>query len=85
MIPLDEPDYLPTAAEQLSDLIARLVRDAYEATSELIRLRCDPEAARFVAAEEGNLYAVLARVQLLLSEIRAEQDGPKLRVVGRHV
>ena len=73
-------DYLPTSAEQLADLTARLVRDAYEATSELIKLRCDPEAARFVAAEEGNLWAVLARVQLLVSEIRADAET-KLRVV----
>jgi hypothetical protein len=80
MIPLDEPDYLPTPAEQLADLVARLTRDAYEATSELIKLRCDPEAARFVAAEEGQLYACKARIDLLLSEIRAEAE-PKLRVV----
>ena len=80
MIPLDEPDYLPTPAEQLTDLVARLVRDAYEATSELIKLRCDPEAARFVAAEEGTLFSIKCRVDLLLSEIRADAE-PKLRIV----
>lgn len=83
MISLDEPfDPLPTPAEQLAELVARLTRDAYEATSELVRLRCDLEAARFVAGEEGTLFSIKCRVDLLLSEIRAEAEaGPKLRVV----
>ena len=80
MFCLDDIDPIPTPAEQLSDLVSNLVRDAYEATSELIKLRCDLEAARFVAAEEGQLYACKARIDLLLSEIRADAE-PKLRVV----
>lgn len=78
---IDDCTFIPTPAEQLSDLVSNLVRDAYEATSELIKLRCDPEAARFVAAEEGTLFSIKCRVDLLLSEIRAEAEGPKLRVV----
>jgi hypothetical protein len=72
---LGEPE-----VSNLQHAVAMAVRGAYEATSELIKLRCDPEAARFVAAEEGNLFAVKCRIDLLLSEIRADAE-PKLRVV----
>jgi hypothetical protein len=76
---LDEDQGPVSPRDLAAHQIAMAVRGAYEATSELVRLRCDPVAGPVVALSEGELYAVKARIDLLLSEIRAE--GPKLRVV----
>lgn len=80
---LDAPDDQgPASAHEIAaHSVGMAVRGAYEATSELVRLRCDPVAGPLVAASEGELWAVLTRVQLLISEIRAEAEGPKLRLV----
>jgi hypothetical protein len=82
-VALDAPaDQGPVSPRDLAaHQIAMAVRGAYEATSELVRLRCDPVAGPLVGASEGELWAILARVQLLVSEIRAEAEGPRLRVV----
>ncbi len=76
----DEP---LTPSELAQHKVAMAVRDAWLATAELVRLRCDPVAAPFVASAEGDLWSILNRAQLLVSEIRAEQDNaPKLKVVS---
>lgn len=69
-----------TPAEEAQHKVALAVRDCYLASAELYRLRLDPIAAPFVAREEGELWAVKTRMDLLISEIRAEQE-PKLRIV----
>jgi hypothetical protein len=81
---LDE-DQGPSSIQEIAQhTVAMAVRGAYEATSELVRLRCDPVAGPLVALSEGELWACKGRLDLLLSEIRAEQDlrpVPALRIV----
>lgn len=62
----------PMTARQIAQhKIAMAVRDAFLATGELYKLRLDPDTADLFYAEEGELWAIKTRVDLLLSEIRS--------------
>ena len=61
-----------TAIEMAQDQVARAVRDAYVATAELYKLRLNPETARLLAKEEGELWSIHGRVKSVLDEIRSE-------------
>ena len=70
-----------TPKEIAADKVARAVRDCWLASAELYKLRLDPISAPLVAAEEGELWAIKTRIDLLLSEIRTAAE-PKLKVVS---
>jgi hypothetical protein len=61
-----------TSHELAQDQVARAVRDAWLASAELYRLRLNPETARFLAREEGELWSIHGRVKSVLDEIRSE-------------
>ena len=72
-----------TPKEIAEHKVEMAVRDAWLATAELYKLRLDPIAAPFVSKAEGDLWSIKTRVDLLLSEIKAEAEAaPKLRVVS---
>lgn len=60
-------------------------RDAWIASAELYKLRSDPIASKFFTSKvEGDLWAIKTRVDLIISELRAENGErpiPKLSVV----
>ena len=63
----------PNTPEELAqDRVARAVRDAWLASAELYRLRLNPETARFLAKEEGELWSIHGRVKSIIDEIRSE-------------
>ena len=77
-----------TPREICQDRVARLIRDAWLATSELVRLRSqDRDAAPFISAQESDLWTIKLRIDALIDEIRAENNewplpGPQgLRLV----
>lgn len=77
---MGEPE---TPREIAEHKVAMAVRDAWLATSELVKLKAqDPFARPLIIKAEGDLWSIKTRVDLLLSEIRAEQDGPRLVVAN---
>jgi hypothetical protein len=64
----DEPQ---TPREQAQYKVEMAARDAWLATSELVKLRADPIAGQFFDGKvEGDLWSIKARVDLLVSELR---------------
>lgn len=81
-----DADGEPRSPKEIAEhKVAMAVRDCYLASADLYRLRLDPIAAPFVAAQEGELWSVKTRMDLLISEIRAEHEAksPMLKVVHR--
>lgn len=75
---MGEPE---TPKEIAEHKVAMAVRDAWLATSELVKLKAqDPHAGPLLIKAEGDLWSIKTRIDLLLSEIRLELE-PKLRVV----
>jgi hypothetical protein len=73
-----------TPKEMAEHKVAMAVRDCWLASAELFKLRCDPIAAPFVAAAEGDLWSIKGRVDSIISEIRAQAGElplPPLRIV----
>lgn len=61
-----------TDQERAEDHVARVVRDAFLATSELFALHLNPETSALVAKEEGEIWAMQGRIRTLLENIRGE-------------
>lgn len=75
-----------TPKEIAQHKVEMAVRDAWLATAELIKLRCDPIAAPFFTdTVEGDLWSMKMRVDLIIDELRAEHGErplPKFKVVA---
>jgi hypothetical protein len=67
----EEPQTPKEIAQYKVEMAAR---DAWLATSELVKLRSDPIAGEFVARVEGDLWSIKTRVDTLISELRATDD-----------
>lgn len=67
----DMPGEPQTPKEIAQVKVEMAARDAWLATSELVKLRSDPIASEFVAKVEGDLWSIKTRVDTLISELRA--------------
>jgi len=61
-----------TTKELAQDRVARVVREAFLATSELYALHLNAETSALVAKEEGEIWAMQGRIRSLLESIRSE-------------
>lgn len=75
-----------TPKEIAEHKVAMAVRDAWLATAEIFKLRCDPIAAPFFTDRvEADLWSMKMRIDTVISEIRAEhgeRELPRLKVVS---
>lgn len=65
---VDEP-HTPKEITQVK--VERAARDAWLAMSELVALAADPDAARFVTDQEGDIWSIKTKAELVLSKIHA--------------